>query len=140
LPDYPVRFTRLTNKSSNEFARRICAISLLVVKESEFETWRETERRKRRWLSQEGARKKPHGRPKVDPLWRDLIEKVVADGEYIASKGVTDLQPILERYGSPPSADTLARLLDGLFQETGDLRFKRPRRRPKLPAKTLPDR
>jgi hypothetical protein len=103
----------------------------LVVKESEFSTWHKAERRKGKWPSQEKREKPRIGRPtKQRQELRNAIIALVRDGVWSSEQPVTELRRQLIDSGrtNVPSADTLARWLDRLHDETGDADLRRSRR------------
>lgn len=99
---------------------------LLIVRKSEFDAWYQREHRKGKWPSQRGKSKK-EGRPshQTDGL-RNAVAAIMQEGKItiaelrrrLVSSGRTDV----------PSEDTLARVVDELYRETGEARFRRHRR------------
>lgn len=129
LPDHP---TRIAYPRSGPPLIRLSRGALFLSK-SEFECWYRAEKAKRKWPSQEGASKRPIGRPRVSADWRARIKHLVEGGEWSAQKSIPTLKKSLaaSEFGeAPPSDDALARIVDELLKETGDDRYRRKRRRP----------
>ena len=107
----------------------------LVVAESEFCQWKEAEYNKGRWPSQRSRSKHGEGRPtKQTESLRNAVLARVNDGSWRSPQSINSLRRLLIDSGRDgvPSADTLARLVDNLHEETGDpdlRRVKRARRR-----------
>jgi hypothetical protein len=112
----------------------------LVVKENEFSSWLKAERRKGRWPSQEKRQKPRIGRPtKQRQELRYAIIARVRDGVWSCEQPVTELRRHLIDSGrtNVPSADTLARCIDRLHDETGDPDLRRSRRAPRRRSELL---
>jgi hypothetical protein len=111
----------------------------LVVNESEFSRWHKTERRKGRWPSQERRQKTRIGRPTKQTELRNAIIALVRDGVWSIEQPVTGLRRHLIDLGKTnvPSADTLARWIDRLHDETGDADLRRRRRAPRRRSELL---
>jgi hypothetical protein len=108
--------------------------SFLVVKESEFSRWRNAERRKGKWRSQKKRRKPRIGRPtKQRHELEEVIISLVRDRAWSGKLPVTELRRQLIEAGrkSVPSADTLARRIDKLHEETGNPKLRRRMRTPR---------
>jgi hypothetical protein len=106
----------------------------LVVKESEFSRWLKAERTKGRWPSQEKRQKPRIGRPTTQrSTLRNAIIALVRDGVWSTEQPVTELRRRLIDSGrtNVSSADTLARWIDRLHDETGDPDLRRTRRAPR---------
>jgi hypothetical protein len=105
----------------------------LAVSEAAFSTWYQAERRRGRWASQRSRSKSRGGRPtKQTEHIRSRILKLVYKGTWRAETPIADLHRILsaDADSKVPSPDTLARLVDQLFAETGESGLLRVRRRP----------
>jgi hypothetical protein len=114
----------------------------LVIKEGEFRKWYQTEYKKGRWPSQ-GSRLKPRiGRPtKQSSKLRNAILALVNEGAWNARASIQELRRLLMSRGQDEvaSADTLARLVDELYGEMGDVRLRRVKRvRRKRPRSAAP--
>jgi hypothetical protein len=110
----------------------------LVVKESEFIRWLKAERRKGKWPSQQSRRKPRIGRPsKQSSDLRHAIIARIRDGVWSREQPITELRRELIASGMDPvpSADTLGRMIDNLYDETGDPDFLRSRRAPRRRSK-----
>jgi hypothetical protein len=124
LPDHPRVSMRAVENDGQLF--RALNTGLLIVRKSEFDAWYQREHRKGKWPSQRGKSKK-EGRPshQTDGL-RNAVAAIMQAGKItiaelrrrLVSSGRTDV----------PSEDTLARVVDELYRETGEARFRRHRR------------
>jgi hypothetical protein len=103
----------------------------LVVRESDYKRWGRSERRKRRWPSQNRSDARPTGRPKKSnsPLRNAILEitrEQVWNGEL---HPIAKLQGLLKDKGMDvPSVDTFGRLVDELFAITGEPSLRRRHR------------
>ncbi len=106
----------------------------LVVDSATFQSWYETEKARKRWPSQRGAKHRI-GRPSIrTEAFKNAVQAIINDGEWnAATHSVNALRRRLQQRNTtpPPSADTLIRLVDGLFEETGDPALRRPPRKSK---------
>lgn len=133
LPDYPIRPSMETaGGDENLFA--LLTIGLLVVRASDFEAWYRSERAKGRWPSQKSKEKK-HGRPtrQTEGL-ENAILALVNDLKWSSKDGIAALHRLLITSGRSdvPSQDTVARLVDQLHSNTGNMKLLRvPRARQK---------
>jgi hypothetical protein len=104
----------------------------LLLDDMAFKRWYESERRKGKWPSQRGSKHRSAGRPRkqTDAL-RNRIQTIVNAGEWCGEDKVSVLHRKIFSGGHEPtvSHDTLARVVDDLFIETGDAQFRRRRRR-----------
>jgi hypothetical protein len=124
FPDHP-RVSMKAVERNGELYRALNT-GVLVVRKSEFNGWYRRERRKGRWHSQHNRLNK-EGRPsqRTEAL-RNAVAAIVAD-EPIT---IAELRRRLVTSGRTgvPSEDTLARVVDELYRETGDAKFRRPKR------------
>jgi hypothetical protein len=124
FPDHP-RVSMKAVAWNGELYRAINT-GVLVVQKCDFDAWYRRERQKGRWPSQR-SRLKKEGRPsrQTDEL-RNAVSAIMLEG----SMNVAELHRRLVASGRTgvPSEDTLARLVDLLLGETGDTRFRRPKR------------
>ena len=99
---------------------------LLVVRKREFDAWYRRERQKGRWHSQRSKLKK-EGRPSQQT---DALRNAVAAHMPDDTITIVELRRRLVTSGrtNVPSEDTLARVVDRLYRETGDVKFRRPKR------------
>lgn len=112
-------------------ARRLSR-GTLVIRIKDFAAWLSAEKRKLKWPSQGWSNKRRPGRPSACSCWRDTVIQLVSDGQWNAQMPIAVLAKLLSRHGSPPSHDTVARIVDKLFLEKGSkdfLRNKPTRRR-----------
>jgi hypothetical protein len=106
----------------------------LVVREDDFRRWFRSERRKRRWPSQGRAyatpKRKPVGRPsKLNTALKAAILTAGQEAGWTSAPPVTELRRLLIGQGLiVPSVDTLGRIMDALFAETGEPWLGRRRR------------
>jgi hypothetical protein len=133
LTDRPIRLS-LKACERDEHLYSLLKNGDLVVKEGEFRNWYESEYKKGKWPSQRARLKPRRGRPsKQNSELRCAILALVNDGAWNGKASIKELRRLLLARGHhPPSADTLARLVARLYQETGDpllCRSKRIRRR-----------
>jgi hypothetical protein len=124
LPDHP-RASMKAVEGNGELYRALNT-GLLVLRKSDFGAWYRRERRKGRWHSQRSKLKK-EGRPtrQTDAL-RNSVAAIMPD-EVIT---IAELRRRLVASGlsNVPSEDTLARLVDQLYRETGNPKFLRRQR------------
>jgi hypothetical protein len=97
---------------------------VLVVEVAEFHAWYHSERERGKWPSQRSRAKPRQGRAtKQTDALRNSVLAMVHDGKWNAETDtIAELGKLL---GGPrkidvPSVDTLARLVDNLFKETGE--------------------
>lgn len=137
FPDHPVRASMKTTQGDARLLR-LLENGILLVATEEFDDWYRAERRKGRWPSQRSRLKRRPGRPSIqtEPL-RAAVLKVSREEKglpitqlrrRLIARGITDV----------PSRDTLRRLSDQLYVESGEpaLRRKRRIRRNKAGVKT----
>lgn len=104
----------------------------LVVSETGFLTWYQAERSKGKWASQRSRSKARGGRPtKQTEQLKSSILAHVHDGSWRGDRPITDLHRLLIDDGVCVSPDTLKRLVDRVFTETGEPGLRTKRRRPK---------
>lgn len=134
LPDHPIR-PSIKTAEGNEMLFALLTVGLLVVRESDFDVWYRSERAKGKWASQRSRSKSRNGRPtKQTEALKNVILARVRAGEWSGKNSITMLHRLLVDSGRSdvPSPDTLARLVDQLFGETGEpelLRIVRVRRK-----------
>jgi hypothetical protein len=127
LLDHVVRRPSLKACEGDENLFLLLKTGCLVVEEKEFARWLKTEYRKGKWPSQR-SRKARTGRPtKQTKDLSDVVVRIVREGLWSGRQPITELQRQLMAAGRDdvPSADTLARLVDRLHEETGDPDFYR---------------
>jgi hypothetical protein len=134
LPDHPIR-PSIKTADGNEKLLALLTVGLLVVREGEFNVWYRSERAKGKWASQRSRSKIGDGRPtKQTEMMRNAVLALVRDGVWSGNASITKLRRLLVKSGrfDVPSPDTLARLVDQLFYETGEpglMRIVRARRK-----------
>jgi hypothetical protein len=134
LPDHAIRVPYAAVRSGAMPENVYVALTHgpLVVNETEFESWYENEHGKGKWPSQRARIKRRVGAPikQTDQL-RNAIMVAVDTGRPAGKLKVADLKRRLIETGLSdiPSHDTLARVVDAIYLETGDRRFVRPKRR-----------
>jgi hypothetical protein len=133
LPDHPIR-PSIKTADGNQKLFALLTVGLLVVRTSDFDVWYQSERAKGRWPSQR-SKLKINGRPtkQTDPL-RNAVLALVHDHKWSGKHPISALHRMLVASGhsEAPSQDTLARLVDHLHRETGEvglLRITRARRK-----------
>jgi hypothetical protein len=90
-------------------------------------------RARRTALRSVGA-KKPRGRPSRQGMIISTVLEIVESGKFLPLNGLKALTQLVNRKGKfepPVSDDTVARVLDRLYQKTNDRRLQRVRRRRK---------
>jgi hypothetical protein len=143
LPDRPIR-PSIKTSDGDEKLFALLRSGVLVVRKTEFGDWYRSERARGRWPSQRSPspKRRSVGRPSKQTDLRNAVLALAREGAWNGRDPITNLprDPItnlhrhLVRSGRPdvPSCDTLARLVDQLHDETGELelwRFRRSRRR-----------
>jgi hypothetical protein len=131
--DHPYRPTLKTVGNDAKLLARLLS-GVLVLRKVEFGSWYKRELAKGRWPSQVTRQKLPIGRPskQTDTITAAIL-RLVNGKEWDASLAVAALRQSLTSQGRDdvPSPDTLARMVDRLYRETGDPRLRRsPRSRP----------
>ena len=119
LPDYVGHLVRANNKTAREEdAAEDLRDSILLLHRREFEDWREAERSKKKWPSQNASTPKP-GRPKISrELWTRLITGLVDQKKWRRSLGVPALRRKLHNVSDArpvPSEDTLTRIISDMY-------------------------
>jgi hypothetical protein len=118
----------------NERLYALLRDGVLLVRENDFRVWCESEKCKGKWPSQ-GKKKRRKGRPsrQSDDL-RNAISARVNDERWDGRMGIPSLHAMLTGSAgfAVPSEDTLRRLVNRVFAETGDARFRIPTRRRRL--------
>jgi hypothetical protein len=134
LPDHAIR-PSIKACDGNESLFVLLKTGCLVVAETEFSAWLQTEHRKGRWPSQRSRKKAVIGAPgKQTETLRNAVLARVRDGVWSGDKSIVGLRQLLidSARDDVPSSDTLARLVDELHDETGEpglSRVKRVRRK-----------
>jgi hypothetical protein len=126
LPDRAIRPSlRIAGGDTKLF--RLLQFGVLLVRAKEFSDWYRSERAKGRWPSQRSRRKRTEGRPSKqteslrNAIKSDMREEktsIAAARRRLVAMGRSDL----------PSEDTLARLVDQFYMETGEPEFRRTKR------------
>ena len=134
LSDVPYRLTlrKVLDAGGTERLFAILTRGHLALREAEFAAWYRGERGRGKWASQKSRSKARGGRPtKQTERLSSWILKLVEDERWRADKPITLLRHLLTASIGPaiPSDDTLARLVDNLFRETGEPGLRRNRRR-----------
>lgn len=103
----------------------------LVLRVNEFDAWFRRERDRGKWPSQRSRLRPRVGRPtKQTAHLRSVIENFAGTDTWQGRDGVAKLHRLLidEGIGRVPSEDTLARLVDRLYRETGASALRRTAR------------
>ena len=133
LPDHPIR-PSIQTAEGNQKLFVLLTVGLLVVRAGDFDVWYQSERAKGKWPSQKSKEKKD-GRPtKQTDALRNTVLALVHDHKWSGKDPISALHRLLVASGRSdvPSQDTLARLVDHLYRETGEaalLRIPRARRK-----------
>jgi hypothetical protein len=145
LSDHPVPLPSLSVVRKGGGDERLYALmktGILIVNRKEFEAWCRLESRKRKWPSQRSPSqrsrsKRPEGRPskRTDDDLRHSVWACVNDKRWNGRMGIPSLRRLLASEGREISEDTLSRLIEDLFDESGhpDLRVAQRRKRRRLP-------
>jgi hypothetical protein len=126
LPDHPVRhplsFLRNHPVAPHVFAG--LSVSALHLQRTEFDAWYERQKQLLRWPSQRMSSKPRVGRPsKQTERLLNLIQALVAEEKWSASDGIAKLVKLLASKGAP-LRNTLRRVVDQLYIERGDPRYR----------------
>jgi hypothetical protein len=126
LPDHAVQPMRIFAKGTVT-PELLAALSksALYVRRKEFDAWYKKARSKRNWPSQRSSCKPRMGRPPKQNDLRDPIVALVKDGQWSVRQKITDLVRLLESKGRVATRDTASRIVDQLFKETGEQRYRR---------------
>ena len=126
LPDHPIRPT-MKATGGDEGLLRVLQTGTLLVRQNELASWYKAERRRNRWPSQHGKKKRGAGRPtKMTAALRSAVTNALRERGQVS---VAELHRTLLASGRSdiPSIDTLERLLNQLYRETGDPHFLQTR-------------
>jgi hypothetical protein len=142
LSDVPYRLTlrKVLDAGGTEQLFVTLTRGHLALREAEFAAWYRGERGHGKWASQKSRSKTRGGRPtKQTERLRGWILKFVEDKSWRAEKPIILLRHLLTASIGPdiPSDDTLARLVDNLFLETGEPGLRRNRKRSARDIKEL---
>jgi hypothetical protein len=127
LPDHPIR-PSLKTAGGDGALLKVLNSGLLLLRQDDFVTWYKSERDKGCWPSQRLRRRPAAGRPgKITSSLRNAV----ADALRQRKRSVAELHRDLIASGRTdvPSVDTLERLVDQLYRETGRPEFFRIKRR-----------
>jgi hypothetical protein len=126
LPDHLVRqpISLLRNKSIAPDLFAALSASALHLQRAEFEAWYNNQKGLRRWPSQRTSKKPRRGRPSMqtDHIL-NLIKALVAEEKWAAPDGIAKLVELLASKGAP-SRNTLRRVVDQLYLETGNPKYR----------------
>jgi hypothetical protein len=141
LPDYPYRVSTTLIDSLREHPTLLAAFQgglmghkragAFLLSNEEFRAWYERERSRGKWPSQRSSIKPRRGRrSSTNEALISLVVEAVNEGKWAADQGTKALCRLLEGSGhAVPSHDTMHRLIDRLFIETGIEALRRKRRR-----------
>jgi hypothetical protein len=131
LPDHAIRAERFRDKApvSKELLGALTHSALYVPRDA-FDSWYKSARSKRNWPSQRSSKKSRTGRPsKQSDGLRHSIIAFVNEGKWSAQQNsLASLMRLLEAKGEAPSRQTIQRMLDQLYRENGDDRYRTGRR------------
>jgi hypothetical protein len=130
--DFAIRPGRKAAGSDRMFV--LASYGRLIVRDCDFRRWLALEKRKRRWPSQRktpARTKRGVGRPRrQESRLKNRIQRVVSEGAWNGQRPLTELRRMLSREGEGmPSVDTIGRLVDESFAETGKPGLRRHHRR-----------
>jgi hypothetical protein len=127
LPERPVR-PSLRSVGGDARLLKVLSSGRLLVRQDDFVAWYNSERHKGRWPSQRLRKRPAEGRPsKVTSSLRTAVAEAL--GEHKRSISALHRDLIASGRTDVPSVDTLERLVDQLYRETGRPEFFRNRRR-----------
>jgi hypothetical protein len=128
--NFAIRPRREAVGSDRMFALLQCG--QIVLRESEFRRWLKPERRKRKWPSQRALAnvRRGVGRPRKQAIrLKILILGLAREGAWDGRRPLMELHRMLaEKMESLPSVDTIGRVVDEAFAETGAPELRRRRR------------
>jgi hypothetical protein len=129
LPDHAIR-PSIKACHGDRTLFELLKTGCLVVDETGFSRWQQAEYRRGKWPSQRSRKKAGTGRPgKQTDALRNAILARVRDGVWSGNQSIVSLRHLLiEDKDDVPSADTLARLIDKMHEETGDSDLRRVKR------------
>ena len=126
IPDHAWRPTLKTTGGDQKLLASLLR-GILLVRAKEFDRWYRSQRAKGRWPSQRSKVKRPEGRPSVqtEPLRNAILGAMMDCPVNIAAlhRHLVDIG-----HASVPSVDTLSRVVDQLYRETGDPKLRRIKR------------
>jgi hypothetical protein len=133
LPDRPYRVAERVLDQVPGDVQQVLAEGCFLLERMSFERWLFNHRRRRLWPSQRAARTGRKGRPRsTRNALRDQIAGLVEERAWSGKDGIAALRRALVSWrGMEASKDTLARAVGELHLETGDPRFRLPKRRPR---------
>jgi hypothetical protein len=129
IPDHAVR-PSLKAAGGNNQLLALLVKGILLVSKKEFDNWYRSQRSKRRWASQRLTKRRSGGRPSVQTeALRSAIFSILLENKL----SIAELRRRLLGAGQMgvPSSDTLERLVDQLYRETGEKNLRRIKRRRK---------
>ncbi|MBN9000861.1 MAG: hypothetical protein J0H75_01910 [Rhizobiales bacterium] len=131
LPDRAIRPEGIPDKA--KVPKELLAAlkhSALYVPHYAFDRWYKSARSKRNWPSQRSSKKSRTGRPsKQNDGLRHSIIAFVNEGKWSAQQNsLASLMRLLEAKSEAPSRQTVARMLEQLYREKGDDRYRTGRR------------
>jgi hypothetical protein len=134
LTDHPVRLSLpiVLKGGGDEGLYVLMRAGIFIISKKDFNAWCVSERRKGKWPSQRQRKKRPEGRPSSQTeRLRNAVLELVDQQKWNGDMSVPSLHRLLiETAGCElPSEDTLRRLVDRLFGETGDARLRITARR-----------
>jgi hypothetical protein len=139
LPEHPIR-PSLKTAGGDGALLKVLNSGFLLLRQDDFVTWYKLERDKGCWPSQRLRNRPTVGRPsKITNSLRNAVADALRQRKHSIAELRRDL--IASGHTEIPSADTLERLVDQLYRETGRSEFFRiKRRRPKLTVGSLPQK
>jgi hypothetical protein len=126
LPDHAVRPSLKTVGGDTKLLALLVG-GLLLVSKKEFDSWYRSQRSKRRWASQRSTKRRSGGRPsRQTEAMRGAVLSIMREGKL----SIAELRRRLVAAGQArvPSSDTLERLVDQLYRETGEENLRRIKR------------
>jgi hypothetical protein len=126
LSDHPIRIS-LKIAGGDQKIMKLLQVGLLLVRAEEFNKWYRLERAKGKWPSQRSRLKRREGRPSK---LTDALKKAIFAAMREQKISIAELRRRLVASGRTdvPSLDTLERMVDQLYRETGEPVLRRTRR------------
>jgi hypothetical protein len=126
VPDHAVRPSLKTAGDGTKLLVLLVS-GILLVSKKEFDDWYHSQRSKRRWASQRSTKRRSGGRPSLQTeALRGAVLSIMREGKL----SITELRRRLVAAGQAdvPSSDTLERMVDQLYRETGEKNLRRIKR------------
>jgi hypothetical protein len=126
LPDYAIRPETLSYQRTTGRLESALRQSALYLQVEQFDAWYKKNRKKRVWRSQRSSNKPRIGRPKEDARAINLVIDLVNSRVWSAqNNSVAELVRLLVEKGEKLSRQTVKRVLEHLYKETGECEYRK---------------